>query len=61
MIKEPVFIVCGISAVIVAFCLGHEVGETWKAKQAINAGVAEWYLDANAEKAFRWKTNHFEK
>jgi hypothetical protein len=27
-------------------------------REAVSAGVAEHYIDADQNKAFRWKTNH---
>lgn len=55
------FVFGGVILFCVGGCVGGCVGRNEQREEAISAGVAEWYLDANADKAFRWKTNHFEK
>jgi hypothetical protein len=55
----------GVTAIfcwtIVCLIVGGAVGDGCRAKfihnEAISAGVAEHYIDADQNKAFRWKTN----
>lgn len=59
--SEFIGVMLAIGILIGFFFLGVFAGNNQAHKEAVTVGVAEWYLDANADKAFRWKTNHFEK
>lgn len=53
------FVVCVVVAILAAIpscAIGANMGEKFMMHKAYEAGVAEYYLDENNNKQFRWKT-----
>jgi hypothetical protein len=53
-----VIVVIGVVSMFIASLATNSFITEAIRRDAINAGVAEHYIDADQNKAFRWKTNH---
>lgn len=56
MTIEQVVAICDVAgALIFGFFIGHSSAKGSYRKEAIKRGVAEYYLDENHERQWRWK------
>lgn len=54
---EPIGVVIAVALLTGAFFFGVGLTRSSICRDAVKAGAAEYYLDTNYSKQFRWKTN----